>query len=193
MESTLSRARVATRNEAQQALLLIRGAVIPQAQSSVPANPHTPRTESTQISAFSQSSKSRKTIKFSELVEVVNEAKTPSTRSHRVKYFYESSRLEESPTWHMHSPDQELTTAPISENSYSSSADISPIPSYEPVTPHRESTSPSPEPARDLTKRVTWLDEEPDSEMQKKKMKDFGKWICLGESGFLKRPIRKTY
>lgn len=191
MESTVSRARVTRGNEVQEPLLLIRGAVVPQVQGSDSAIPRTSQAENTQIPALPQIAKTRKTIKFSELKAVVSEAGSPPARTHRVKYFYESSRIEESPT--MHSSNHELLTDPASESSYCHSADISPISSYEPITPHRESTSPSPEPIRNSMKRVTWKDEEPDSDIQRKKMKDFGKWICLGESGFLKRPIRKTY
>jgi hypothetical protein len=194
MESTLSSARVATRNEAKQPLFYIRGAVVPQNPVLASRKTHV-LTENTQSSELSQSAKTRKpkALRFSELIVVVNEAKTPPARTHRVKHFYGSNRLEEPSPQHTHSTSPLPNEESISANSYTSSTDISPTPSYEPVTPRRESTSPSPEPTRSSTKRVTWKGEEDDSEMQKKKMKDFGQWICLGEKEFLKRPTRKTY
>lgn len=182
MESTLSSARVTA---VRKPFLLIRRAVVPNTQVSASHTAHI-LTENTQFSEISAKPQKSKAFRFAELTVVVNEVKTPPSRTHTVKHFYASSHREEPIT---HSPLPESSSI----TSYSFLTDISPTPSHKPDTPSRESTSSSPEPMRSSTKRVIWKSEEPDSELQKRKMKDFGKWICLGEKGFLKRPTRKTY
>ena len=120
--------------------------------------------------------KARKSIKFSELTLVVSEVRTPGTKTHRVKQFYGPSRSDEQ----ARSASPQPTAEEVLAFDFSHSADPSPLP---------QSTSPSP-PCE--SKRVSFQDEENTESAAQKKMKDFGYWIRLGESGFLK-PIRKSY
>lgn len=193
MAFKLSRAKVATRNEANQPLLLINHSKVAQEPAAVSMTAPSPQAEKVQLTQLVKTWKTA-APKFSELTVLVNEAQSPPIRSHRVKHFYGGSRLEEPISEHPQSTSPQPSTEPVSANSYCYSADISPLPSHEVETPQRQSTSPSPEPipSRSSMKRVTWKGEEPDPEAQRK-MRDFGQWICLGEKGFLKRPIRKTY
>ena len=137
--------------------------------------------------ASSTSARRKATLKFPQLTVIISEATPPPASTRKVKQFYAQHYPEEpkSACEHIHS------TSPASEPviALSHSANISPTP--EPLTPPLE-TDQVAYVSSDAGATVTWKEDE-DSEKQRR-MKDFGQWIRLGETGFLKpRQIRKTY
>jgi hypothetical protein len=141
--------------------------------------------------ALSTSARKKATLKFPQLTVVISEATSPPAKTRKVKQFYAQNSPEEpkSASERIHSTSPQPTSEPLSAIALSHSANISPTP--EPVTPppipHQETYDSS-----DASVRVTW-GEDDESEKQRR-MKDFGQWIRLGETGFLKpRQIRKTY
>lgn len=140
---------------------------------------------------LSTSARKKATLKFPQLTVVISEATSPPAKTHKVKQFYVRNSPEEpkSACERIHSTSPQPNSEPDSAISLSHSANISPTP--EPVTPPPITDQVAYDPS-DAGARVTWKeDEEPEKQ---RRMKDFGQWIRLGETGFLKpRQIRKTY
>lgn len=129
-----------------------------------------PANESTGTGALLRS---RRVMKYSDLsVEVTTQAKP-----HTIKHFYtHRSDLTEP------SDPPIPTTEPASALDGGNSTEPSPTP-----TPISMSLSPKVE-----SRQVKFKEENEEDSMTKRKLQEFGYWIRLGESGFLKSK-RKTY
>ena len=150
------------------------------------------RFDSTHLSEAHVSARKQSTLKFSELTVVISEATPPPAKNHKVKQFYAHKEPEEpkSAGVHPHSTSPQPTVEPVSALVYSHSAHISPA--NEPASPPLSTSHPGDQSSPGPNAQANWR--EGDVSEERRRTRDFGQWIRLGETGFLKpKNIRKTY